>query len=303
MSGPLHGCRVIELAGLGPAPFAAMTLADMGAEVVRIERPGGSGFFPGLENLDILNRGKKSVALDLKSEHDVEAVLAMVEQADILIEGYRPGVAERLGLGPEVCIARNPRLVYGRMTGWGQEGPLSHSAGHDIGYIALTGALHAIGEVDGPPQIPLNLVGDFGGGANYLTIGVLAALRHADRTGEGQVVDAAIVDGASHLLASTHMMMAADAWRDERGTNMLDGGFPFYAVYGHRTASTWRSARSNHSSSPSWCASLKSTWIRGLSMIAADGPRCDACSRRFSRRVPVMSGLPCSREPTRACLR
>ena len=231
MSGPLHGCRVIELAGLGPAPFAAMTLADMGAEVVRIERPGGSGFFPGLENLDILNRGKKSVALDLKSEHDVEAVLAMVEQADILIEGYRPGVAERLGLGPEVCIARNPRLVYGRMTGWGQEGPLSHSAGHDIGYIALTGALHAIGEVDGPPQIPLNLVGDFGGGANYLTIGVLAALRHADRTGEGQVVDAAIVDGASHLLASTHMMMAADAWRDERGTNMLDGGFPFYAVY------------------------------------------------------------------------
>ena len=208
-----------------------MTLADMGAEVVRIERPGGSGFFPGLENLDILNRGKKSVALDLKSEHDVEAALAMVEQADILIEGYRPGVAERLGLGPDVCIARNPRLVYGRMTGWGQEGPLSHSAGHDIGYIALTGALHAIGDVDGPPQIPLNLVGDFGGGANYLTIGVLAALRHADRTGEGQVVDAAIVDGASHLLASTHMMMAADAWRDERGTNMLDGGFPFYAVY------------------------------------------------------------------------
>lgn len=231
MTGPLNGCKVVELAGLGPAPFAAMTLADMGAEVIRIERPGGSGFFAGLEQLDILNRGKKSVALDLKSECDVETVLALVERADILIEGYRPGVAERLGLGPDVCFARNARLVYGRMTGWGQEGPLAHSAGHDIGYIALTGALHAIGEAGGPPRIPLNLVGDFGGGANYLTMGVLAALRHADRTGEGQVVDAAIVDGASHLLGSTHMMMAADAWHDERGVNMLDGGFPFYAVY------------------------------------------------------------------------
>ncbi|MCW3472818.1 CoA transferase [Rhodococcus pyridinivorans] len=231
MPGPLNGCRVIELAGLGPAPFAAMTLADMGAEVIRIERPGGSGFFPGLEHLDILNRGKKSVALDLKDAGAVEAVLEMVTKVDILLEGYRPGVAERLGLGPEHCLSRNPRLVYGRMTGWGQTGPLSHSAGHDIGYIALTGALHAIGPGDGPPQIPLNLVGDFGGGANYLVMGVLAALRHADQSGEGQVVDAAIVDGAAHLLASTHMMMATDAWSDERGCNMLDGGWPFYAVY------------------------------------------------------------------------
>lgn len=231
MPGPLNGCRVIELAGLGPAPFAAMTLADMGAEVVRIERPGGSAFFPGLEHLDILNRGKKSVALDLKDTRAVEAVLEMVMKADILVEGYRPGVAERLGLGPEQFLSRNPRLVYGRMTGWGQTGPLSHSAGHDIGYIALTGALHAIGPGDGPPQIPLNLVGDFGGGANYLVMGVLAALRHADRSGEGQVVDAAIVDGAAHLLASTHMMIATDAWSDERGSNMLDGGWPFYAVY------------------------------------------------------------------------
>lgn len=231
MSGPLNGCRVVELAGLGPAPFAAMTLADMGAEVVRIERPGGSGFFPGLEHLDILNRGKKSVALDLKDERAVATVLDLITQADVLIEGYRPGVVERLGLGPDVCFARNPKLVYGRMTGWGQEGPLSHSAGHDVGYIALTGALHAIGTAGGPPQIPLNLVGDFGGGANYLTMGVLAALRHADKTGEGQVVDAAIVDGAAHLLASTHMMMAANAWSDERGANMLDGGWPFYAVY------------------------------------------------------------------------
>lgn len=231
MPGPLNGCKVIELAGLGPAPFAAMTLADMGAEVVRIERPGGNGFFPGLEHRDILNRGKKSVALDLKEPEAIATVLEMVAQADILIEGYRPGVAERLGLGPDVCLARNPRLVYGRMTGWGQTGPLSHSAGHDIGYIALTGALHAIGPGDGPPQVPLNLVGDFGGGANYLAMGVLAALRHSDKTGEGQVVDAAIVDGAAHLLASTHMMMAAGAWSDERGANMLDGGWPFYAVY------------------------------------------------------------------------
>lgn len=231
MTGPLAGCRVIELAGLGPAPFAAMTLADMGADVVRIERPGGSGFFPGLEHLDVLNRGKRSVALDLKDNHDVETVLDLITKADILVEGYRPGVAERLGLGPDTCLARNPRLVYGRMTGWGQEGPLSQSAGHDIGYIALTGALHAIGTNGGPPQIPLNLVGDFGGGATYLVMGVLAALRHADRTGEGQVVDAAIVDGAAHLLASAHMMIAADVWHDERGTNMLDGGWPFYAVY------------------------------------------------------------------------
>ncbi|MDH6282646.1 CaiB/BaiF CoA transferase family protein [Prescottella agglutinans] len=231
MTGPLSGCKVVELAGLGPAPFAAMTLADLGAEVVRVERPGGSGFFPGLEHLDILNRGKKSVALDLKDSRAVAAVLDMVAQADILIEGYRPGVVERLGLGPDTCFERNPRLVYGRMTGWGQQGPLAHSAGHDIGYIALTGALHAIGSQGGPPQIPLNLVGDFGGGAIYLVMGVLAALRHSDRTGQGQVVDAAIVDGAAHLLGSAHMMLAANSWNDERGVNMLDGGWPFYAVY------------------------------------------------------------------------
>lgn len=231
MSGPLEGCRVIELAGIGPTPFATMTLADMGAEVVRVERAGGSGFFPGLEHLDVLNRGKKSLVVDLKNDRGIDAVLKMIEAADILIEGFRPGVAERLGLGPDECFARNPRLVYGRMTGWGQEGPLSHSAGHDIGYIALTGALHAIGPAAGPPQVPLNLIGDFGGGANYLVMGVLAALRHADRTGEGQVVDAAIVDGAAHLLGSTHMMLAADMWRDERGANMLDGGWPFYAIY------------------------------------------------------------------------
>ncbi|MFD5257375.1 CaiB/BaiF CoA transferase family protein [Streptomyces bobili] len=238
--GPLSGCKVLELAGLGPGPFAAMTLADLGAEVVRVDRPGSSGPFPGLEHVDILNRGKKSVLLDLKQPDAVRAVLDMAARADVLIEGYRPGVAERLGLGPEDCHARNPRLVYGRMTGWGQDGPMAHLAGHDIGYVALTGALHAIGSAGGPPQIPLNLVGDFGGGGTYLVIGVLAALREADRTGRGQVVDAAIVDGTAHLLAGTHTLLAAGMWQDERGVNLLDGGAPFYAVYetsdGHHMA-------------------------------------------------------------------
>ena len=231
MTGPLSGCKVIELAGLGPGPFAGMFLADLGAEVVRIDRPGGSGFFTGSEHIDIMNRGKQSLLLDLKKPEAVDVVLEMVEQADILIEGYRPGIAERLGLGPEVCLGQNPKLVYGRITGWGQEGPLSHTAGHDIDYVALTGALHAIGPADGAPQIPLNLVGDFGGGGVYLVIGVLAALRDADRTGTGQVVDAAIVDGVSHLLSSTHMMMAAHAWEDKRQSNMLDGGAPYYSIY------------------------------------------------------------------------
>ncbi|MBE4741744.1 MULTISPECIES: CaiB/BaiF CoA transferase family protein [Streptomyces] len=229
--GPLSGCRVLELAGIGPGPFAGMTLADLGAEVVRVDRPGGSGLFPGFEHVDVLNRGKKSVLLDLKRPDAVRAVLDMAARADILIEGYRPGVAERLGLGPDDCLARNPRLVYGRMTGWGQDGPLARLAGHDIGYIALTGALHAVGRAGGPPQIPLNLVGDFGGGGTYLVIGVLAALREAERTGRGQVVDAAIVDGTAHLLAGTHMMLATGTWQDERGVNLLDGGAPFYAVY------------------------------------------------------------------------
>ncbi|MEU9170063.1 CaiB/BaiF CoA-transferase family protein [Streptomyces sp. NPDC048420] len=229
--GPLAGCRVLELAGIGPGPFAGMTLADLGAEVVRVDRPGGSGLFPGFEHVDVLNRGKKSVLLDLKRPDAVRAVLDMAARADVLIEGYRPGVAERLGLGPDDCLARNPRLVYGRMTGWGQDGPLARLAGHDIGYIALTGALHAVGSAGGPPQIPLNLVGDFGGGGTYLVIGVLAALREAERTGRGQVVDAAIVDGTAHLLAGTHMMLATGTWQDERGVNLLDGGAPFYAVY------------------------------------------------------------------------
>jgi alpha-methylacyl-CoA racemase len=228
--GPLSGCRVVELAGLGPGPFAGMILADLGAEVVRVDRP-AAGEPPGAERFDVLGRGKKSVVLDLKRPEAVAAALDLAAAADVLIEGYRPGVAERLGLGPAECLARNPKLVYGRMTGWGQDGPMAQQAGHDIAYIALTGALHAIGTEGGPPQIPLNLLGDFGGGGTYLVIGVLAALWAVRSGAPGQVVDAAIVDGAAHLLAMTHGMLAAGAWADERGVNVLDGGAPFYAVY------------------------------------------------------------------------
>jgi alpha-methylacyl-CoA racemase len=226
--GPLTGLTVIELAGIGPGPFAAMMLADLGADVIRVDRPGGGARDP---RTDLLNRGKRSVLLDLKRPAAVQAVLALAGSAGALIEGYRPGVAERLGIGPEDCWAVNPKLVYGRMTGWGQSGPLSRAAGHDIGYISLTGALHAIGEQGGPPQIPINLLGDFGGGSTYLVIGILAALREADRTGRGQVVDAAIVDGAAHLLTMVHALLAGGGWTDERGSNLLDGGAPFYSVY------------------------------------------------------------------------
>ncbi|MCU1683915.1 MAG: CoA transferase [Amycolatopsis sp.] len=229
--GPLAGVKVLEVGGMGPAPFAGMTLADMGAEVVRVERPGGLGVFPGKPEQDVLNRGKRGVILDLKRPEAVEALLEMVERADVLIEGHRPGVAERLGIGPEECRVHNPKLVYGRMTGWGQEGPLAQTAGHDLTYIAITGALHAIGQAGGPPQIPLNIVGDYGGGGMYLVAGVLAALREAALTGLGQVVDAAIVDGVAHLLAATHALVNTGTWAEKRGVNLLDGGAPFYSVY------------------------------------------------------------------------
>ena len=229
--GPLAGCRVVELAGIGPGPFAGMILADLGAEVVRVDRPGGDLLFPGAERFDLLNRGKKSVLLDLKCPADARTALDLIARADVLIEGYRPGVAERLGAGPHECLARNPALVYGRMTGWGQDGPLAGQAGHDIAYIALTGALHAIGEAGGPPQIPLNLLGDFGGGGTYLVIGILAALWAVRNGAPGQVVDAAIVDGTAHLLALTHGLLGAGGWTDERGVNLLDGGAPFYSTY------------------------------------------------------------------------
>lgn len=231
MSGPLTGVRVIELAGLGPAPFCAMLLADLGADVIRVDRKGGASPLGGDPQFDLLNRGKRSIEVDLKHDQGADLVLQLVERADILLEGYRPGVTERLGVGPETCLTRNPRLVYGRMTGWGQTGPLAQTAGHDIDYLAISGVLHAIGRAGGPPQVPLNLIGDFGGGSLYLAVGVLAALREVERSGRGQVVDAAIVDGAAHLSTLIHGMMAAGAWQDRRGANLLDTGAPFYDVY------------------------------------------------------------------------
>jgi alpha-methylacyl-CoA racemase len=228
--GPLEGVKVVELAGLGPAPFACMMLAELGADVLRIDRPGGSVSM-GPPELDLVNRGRRSAALDLKQPAAVDVVRRLVAQADVLVEGFRPGVAERLGLGPADCHAINPRLVYGRMTGWGQDGPLAQAAGHDIDYLALSGALHLIGRADGPPQVPANLLGDFAGGSLYLVIGVLAALNEAQRSGRGQVVDAAIVDGSAHLSTMLLGALAAGSWRQERGTNLLDTGAPFYDVY------------------------------------------------------------------------
>ena len=228
--GPLAGLRVIELAGIGPGPYAAMLLADMGAEVIRVERPGppASQVPP---HLDVSRRNRRSIVLDLRQPEATSVVLKLVARADVLLEGFRPGVTERLGLGPDDCWRSNPRLVYGRMTGWGQSGPLSATAGHDIGYIALSGALGAIGRADDGPVPPLNLLGDFGGGSTFLVLGVLAALWEATRSGQGQVVDAAIVDGAASLTAMQHGMMAAGMWVDRRGSNMLDGGLPWYDCY------------------------------------------------------------------------
>ncbi|CAM5412858.1 MULTISPECIES: CaiB/BaiF CoA transferase family protein [Streptomyces] len=228
--GPLTGVRVVELAGIGPGPFAAMLLADLGADVVRVDRPGGTGLAIDTA-YDITNRNKRSVIVDLKSPDGPARVLDLAARADILIEGYRPGVAERLGVGPEACHARNPALVYGRMTGWGQDGPLAERAGHDIAYIAVTGTLGMIGNPDEPPAVPANLVGDYAGGSLYLVVGVLAALHHARATGAGQVVDAAIVDGTTHLSAMIHGMLAAGGWQDRRGANLLDGGCPYYGTY------------------------------------------------------------------------
>jgi alpha-methylacyl-CoA racemase len=225
--GPLAGIRVVELAGIGPGPFAAMLLADLGAEVLRVDRPASSR--PAWPT--VLARGRRSVVVDLKHPDGAGVVLDLVASAAALVEGFRPGVAERLGIGPDACLARNPRLVYGRVTGWGQEGPWRLAAGHDIDYVAVAGALHPIGQAGGPPVPPLNLVGDFGGGGMLLALGVVAALLEAGRSGRGQVVDAAMVDGAALLTAQFHELLAAGLWREERGANLLDGGAPFYGVY------------------------------------------------------------------------
>jgi alpha-methylacyl-CoA racemase len=229
-TGPLRGIRVVELAGIGPGPHAATLLADLGADVVRVERPGGAAS-PGSRETDLLTRGRPSVAMDLKNPAAVEAVLRLVETADVFLEGMRPGAAERLGLGPQECLARTPRLVYGRMTGWGQDGPLAHTAGHDMNYIAIAGALHGLGQTPDRPQFPTNLVGDFGGGSTYLVIGVLAALLESRLSGEGQVVDAAIVDGTAHLSAMFASMLAGGGAQERRAASLLDGGAPFYDVY------------------------------------------------------------------------
>lgn len=231
LAGPLAGLKVVELAGIGPGPYAAMLLADLGAEVIRVERPGSpaSGVDP---MVDVLRRNRSSIVVDLRSPEGVDVVKRIARTADVLLEGFRPGVAERLGLGPEQLWEVNRRLVYGRMTGWGQDGPLAHAAGHDIGYIAITGALASVGRREGGPVPPVNFVGDFGGGSLFLAMGVLAAVWEADRSGQGQIVDAAIVDGAASLTSILHGLMASGRWKDERGTNFLDTGVPWYDTYG-----------------------------------------------------------------------
>lgn len=232
MAGPLAGLKVVEMVGLGPAPFCAMLLADMGAEVIRIDRA-GRGDVSGLEGtrFDVLGRGRRSVALNLKRPGGTEAALALIAQAGVLIEGFRPGVMERMGLGPEVCLGNNPRLVYGRMTGWGQQGPMAQAAGHDINYIALSGVLNAIGRHGEPPVPPINLVGDFGGGGMLLAFGLLCALLEARQSGRGQVVDAAMTEGSALLAACLWGYKAGGLWSNERGTHLIDGGSHFYDSY------------------------------------------------------------------------
>ena len=225
--GPLKGVKIVEFAGIGPGPFCGMLLSDLGADVIRIDRPGAR---PGMVT-DVTGRGRRSIALNLKDEADVETALKLIAKADGLIEGFRPGVMERNGLGPDVALARNPKLVYGRMTGWGQTGTLAHAAGHDLNYIALTGGLHAMGRKGEPPAPPLNLVGDYGGGALYLAFGLCAGIIHARAGGQGQVIDCAMTDGAASLASMFFGMRAMGMWSDEREANLLDGGAHFYDTY------------------------------------------------------------------------
>ncbi len=230
--GPLQGFKIIELAGIGPGQFCGMLLADMGAQVIRIDRAAEADLGIGMPaKFNLMNRSRPTIAVDLKRKKGVELVLRLCEDADALFEGYRPGVMERLGLGPHECMKRNERLVYGRMTGWGQSGPLADSVGHDTNYIALTGALSSMGDKDRPPPIPLNLIGDFGGGGCYLAMGMLAAMLEASRSGKGQVVDAAMVDGVASMMTMFYGMLAGGVWKDERQSNLLDGGAPFFRNY------------------------------------------------------------------------
>jgi alpha-methylacyl-CoA racemase len=233
--GPLEGIRIVELAGIGPGPFCAMLLSDMGAEVIRVDRAAIVGQDTDRDGNDarynLLSRGRRNIAVDLKNAAGVNATLRLIDRADALLEGLRPGVMERLGLGPDLCLARNPKLVYGRMTGWGQDGPIAHIAGHDINYIALSGVLHTIGEAGGPPVPPLNLVGDFGGGALYLAMGVLAGIISARSTGRGQVIDCSMVEGSASLMMMMYGALASGAWKEERGANRTDGGAHYYHVY------------------------------------------------------------------------
>jgi alpha-methylacyl-CoA racemase len=245
LMGPLVGVRVIELGGVGPIPFTCQLLSDLGADIIRIDRPSGyDGGAPVEAKFNLNNRGRRSAAFDLKQPEAIVAVLDLVREADVLVEGFRPGVAERLGVGPTECLDANPGLVYGRMTGWGQQGPLSSTPGHDINYAAVTGALHAIGPEGGPPAIPLNLAADFGGGSLYLALGVVSALLERTRSGAGQVIDAAMVDGSASLMTLFYGLFAAGYWQDRRGSNRLDSGAPFYNPYETRDGK-WLAVGSN----------------------------------------------------------
>ena len=300
--GPLSGLRIIEMAGLGPAPFAGMLFSDLGADVVRIDRKASAagGGFDRVRQTNFVDRGRRTLALDLKKPEAIETALELIANSDALIEGFRPGVMERLGLGPEPCLARNPGLVYGRVTGWGQSGPLAQTAGHDINYIALTGALHAIGGAEAPLP-PLNLIGDFGGGAMLLAFGVVCALLEARASGRGQVVDAAMTDGAALLMAMIYGFKAAGRWRDERAANLLDGGAPFYGVYRCADGKFVAVGALEPQFHEAFIAGLGST--RRLSPIVGTlrpGRRCAPGSRRPSQRGRATNGPRRSPPPTPA---
>ena len=301
--GPLSGLHVVELGGIGPVPLCGMILSDLGAEVVRIDRPS----LAGTESLaPVLHRGRRSVTIDLKAPEGRDLALRLIDLAQALVEGFRPSVTERLGLGPGACLARNPQLVYGRMTGWGQDGPLAGEAGHDIDYIALAGALGAIGPRDGNPVVPLNLVGDMGGGGMMLALGICAGVLHARATGEGQVVDAAMTDGVALQLAGIHGLLARGLWSDRRGENLLDGSAPFYGTY--------RCADGGHVAvgclEPEFYAAFlarprtcRRPAVRAISTIGRRGPRWPSGWRRRSPSGPATSGRRSSRAATPASRR